>query len=52
MYPGGPGGTIPVALDQQGRARELLPLMHKAIDEAAANGVPNVIVLLRRAAAA
>jgi hydroxypyruvate isomerase len=43
MYPGGPGGTIPVALNKTANHSRLEPLMHAAIDEAAANGVPNVI---------
>lgn len=43
MYPGGPGGTIPVALNKTANHARLEPLMHAAIDEAAANGVPNVI---------
>ena len=45
MYPGGPGGTIPVGPSHKTEHARLLPLMHKAIDEAAANGVPNIIVL-------
>ena len=45
MYPGGPGGTIPVGPSHKTEHARLLPLMHKAIDDAAANGVPNIIVL-------
>ena len=46
MYPGGangPGGTIPVALNRKENHERLLGLMHPAIDEAATNGVPNII---------
>ena len=43
MYPGGPGGTIPVALNRRENHERLLGLMNPAIDEAAANGVPNII---------
>jgi len=43
MYPGGPGGTIPEALNRKENHDKLRPLMHAAIDEAAANGVPNII---------
>jgi hydroxypyruvate isomerase len=43
MYPGGPGGTIPVALNRKENHERLLGLMHPAIDRAAANGVPNII---------
>ena len=43
MYPGGPGGTIPVALNRKENHDRLLGLMNPAIDEAAANGVPNII---------
>ena len=43
MYPGGPGGTIPVALNKTVNHARLEPLLHAAIDEAAANGAPNVI---------
>jgi hydroxypyruvate isomerase len=45
MYPQGPGGTIPVGPITRAEHAKLLPLMHKAIDDAAANGVPNIIVL-------
>jgi hydroxypyruvate isomerase len=43
MYPGGPGGTIPVALNRKDNHERLLGAMNAAIDEAAANGVPNII---------
>jgi hydroxypyruvate isomerase len=43
MYPGGPGGTIPVALNRTENHERLLGLMNPAIDNAAANGVPNII---------
>jgi hydroxypyruvate isomerase len=43
MYPGGPGGSIPVALNRKENHDKLQPLMSAAIDEAAANGVPNII---------
>src|SRR5580700_9288051 len=43
MYPPGPGGNIPDALHRKGDHERLEPLMHVALDEAAANGVPNVI---------
>ena len=43
MYPAGPGGTIPVALNKTANHARLEPLLRAAIDEAAANGVPNVI---------
>ena len=43
MYPGGPGGSIPVALNKIDNHAKLEPLLNAAIDEAAANGVPNII---------
>ena len=46
MYPGGPagpGGTIPVALNRKENHEKIIAAMHAAIDEAAANGVPNII---------
>src|SRR5436190_4625590 len=43
MYPPGPGGTIPEALNRRENHDKLRPLLHAAIDEAAANGVPNII---------
>ena len=42
MY-SGPGGTIADALNSKANHDRLRPLMHAAIDEAAANGVPNII---------
>ena len=45
MYPGGPGGTIPIGPSHKDTHAELIPKMHAAIDEAAAAGVPNIIVL-------
>ena len=43
MYPPGPGGTIPDALNRTENHAMLEKSMHAAIDEAAANGVPNII---------
>jgi len=43
MYPPGPGGTIPDALNRKENHDRLEKAMHAAIDEAAANGVPNII---------
>jgi len=43
MYPGGPGGTIAEALNSKANHDRLRPLMHAAIDDAAANGVPSII---------
>ena len=46
MYPGGPvgpGGTIPVALNRKENHEKIISAMHAAIDEAATNGVPNII---------
>jgi hydroxypyruvate isomerase len=43
MYPGGPGGSIPVALNRKENHDKLSGLMHPAIDESAANAVPNII---------
>jgi hydroxypyruvate isomerase len=45
MYPGGPGGTIAIGPSHKDTHERLIPLMHAAIDEAAANGVPNIISL-------
>jgi hydroxypyruvate isomerase len=45
MYPGGPGGTIPVGPSHKDTHESLFPKLHAAIDEAAANAVPNIIVL-------
>src|SRR4051794_20780803 len=43
MYPPGPGGNIPEALNRKENHEKLEKPMHAAIDEAAANGVPNII---------
>jgi hydroxypyruvate isomerase len=43
MYPPGPGGTIADALNRKENHDRLEKAMHAAIDEAAANGVPNII---------
>ena len=43
MYPPGPGGTIPDALNRKENHERLEKAMHAAIDEAAANSVPNII---------
>src|SRR5215475_2941689 len=43
MYPPGPGGTIPNALNRKENHEKLEKSLRAAIDEAAANGVPNVI---------
>src|SRR5215470_4764913 len=43
MYPPGPGGTIPDALNRKEKHEKLEKDMHTAIDLAAANGAPNVI---------
>jgi hydroxypyruvate isomerase len=43
MYPPGPGGTIPEALNKQENHDRLEKSLRAAIDESAANGVPNVI---------
>ena len=43
MYPPGPGGTIPNALNRPENHGALEKSMHTAIDEAAAAGVPNII---------
>jgi hydroxypyruvate isomerase len=43
MYPPGPGGTIPVALNRKENHARLEASMDAALDESAANGVPNVI---------
>jgi hydroxypyruvate isomerase len=43
MYPPGPGGTIPKALNRTEHHAALEKAMHLAIDESAANGVPNII---------
>jgi hydroxypyruvate isomerase len=43
MYPPGPGGAIPDALNRKENHEKLEKLMHAALDEAAVNGVPGVI---------
>src|ERR1035441_6859127 len=43
MLPPGPGGSISDALNRQDLHQKLEPLMHAAIDEAAASAVPNII---------
>ena len=43
MYPPGPGGTIAEALNRKENHERLEKAMHAAIDEAAANSVPNII---------
>ena len=43
MYPPGPGGTITDALNRRENHARLERSMHAALDEAAANGVPNII---------
>jgi len=43
MYPPGPGGTIPDALNRQENHGRLEKSLRAALDESAANGVPNII---------
>ncbi|HEY7334660.1 MAG TPA: TIM barrel protein [Bryobacteraceae bacterium] len=43
MYPQGPGGTIPDALNRKENHDRIEKSLRAAIDESAANGVPNVI---------
>src|SRR4051812_10089340 len=43
MYPPGPGGGIADGLNRQDLHAKLEPLMHAAIDDSQANGVPNII---------
>ena len=45
MYPPGPGGTIEDGINRKEAHEALEKRMHAAIDESAANGVPNVIAL-------
>jgi len=45
MYPPGPGGTIRDGINRKEAHGDLEKRMHAAIDESAANGVPNVIAL-------
>ena len=43
MYPGGPGGTLPDSLANEGNHAKLEPLMRAAIDDSKANGCPSII---------
>jgi hydroxypyruvate isomerase len=43
MYPPGPGGTIPDALNRRENHDRIEASLHAAIDECAANRVPNII---------
>jgi hydroxypyruvate isomerase len=43
MYPPGPGGTIPEALNRKENHARLEKAMHAALDESAGAGVPNII---------
>jgi hydroxypyruvate isomerase len=43
MYPPGPGGTIPDALNRVENHATIEKSLRAAIDEAAANGIPNII---------
>ncbi len=43
MYPPGPGGNIPESLNRKENHDKIVTAMMAAIDEAAANGVPNII---------
>src|SRR5215468_4448142 len=43
MYPQGPGGTIPDALNRKENHDRIEKSLRAAIDEAASNGVPNII---------
>jgi len=43
MWPPGPGGTIPEALNRTQNHAALEKAMHQALDDAAANGVPSII---------
>jgi hydroxypyruvate isomerase len=43
MYPPGPGGNIPEALNRKENHEKLLKSLHAAIDESVENGVPNII---------
>ncbi len=43
MYPPGPGGTIPNAINRKENHERLEKALRAAIDEAAANNVPNII---------
>ena len=43
MYPPGPGGNIPDALNRKENHERIVKSMHEAIDESAKFGVPNII---------
>jgi hydroxypyruvate isomerase len=43
MYPAGPGGSIPDALNRRENHDRIEKSLRAAIDESAANGVPNII---------
>src|SRR5215469_14118777 len=43
MYPPGPGGSIPDALNRKENHEKLEKALRAAIDESASNGVPNII---------
>ena len=43
MYPSGPGGSIPDALNRRENHDKIEKSMRAAIDESASNGVPNII---------
>jgi hydroxypyruvate isomerase len=43
MYPPGPGGSIPDGLNRRENHDRIEKSLHAAIDESAANGVPNII---------
>ncbi|HLK21563.1 MAG TPA: TIM barrel protein [Bryobacteraceae bacterium] len=45
MYPPGPGGNITDGINRRESHDALAKLMHAAIDESAANGIPNIIAL-------
>jgi len=45
MYPPGPGGNISDGINRKESHADLEKRMHAAIDESAANGVPNIIAL-------
>jgi hydroxypyruvate isomerase len=43
MYPAGPGGSIPDALNRRENHDRIEKSLNAAIDESAANGIPNII---------
>jgi hydroxypyruvate isomerase len=45
MYPPGPGGNITDGINRKESHESLEKRMHAAIDESAANGIPNIIAL-------